>query len=126
MKKFMRLYYDNWTTPKKGDYPEPCYSIEGLTYGYSERRGMGYNLTQSSFMILVHFPNFPSFVYLQTVQVQAYDFERLVGNIGGYIGLFLGYSFLQIPHLMEYMYSKFRNQQKRSDVFIDNPKIQNV
>ena len=29
-----------------------------------------------------------------------YDFEAFVGNIGGYIGLFLGYALLQIPGIL--------------------------
>ena len=31
------------------------------------------------------------------------DFNGLVGYIGGYIGLFLGYSFLQIPDLIIFL-----------------------
>ena len=31
---------------------------------------------------------------------RAIDVQALVGNIGGYIGLFLGYCFLQIPDLL--------------------------
>ena len=35
--------------------------------------------------------------YKLITQVPAYDMELLIGNIGGYIGLFLGYSILCIP-----------------------------
>ena len=31
---------------------------------------------------------------------RAIDIQGLVGNVGGYIGLFLGYSFLQIPDVI--------------------------
>ena len=31
---------------------------------------------------------------------RAIDFQALVGNVGGYIGLCLGYNFLQIPGLI--------------------------
>ena len=31
---------------------------------------------------------------------RAIDIQGLVGNVGGYIGLFLGYNFLQIPNLI--------------------------
>ena len=30
-------------------------------------------------------------------QVRAYDLETLVANVGGYVGLFLGYAILQTP-----------------------------
>ena len=35
--------------------------------------------------------------YLDFLCFRAIDIQGLVGNVGGYIGLFLGYSFLQIP-----------------------------
>ena len=31
---------------------------------------------------------------------RAIDIQALIGNVGGYIGLVLGYSFLQIPSLI--------------------------
>ena len=41
-------------------------------------------------------------IYLQTefretIQTRAYTLEGLVGNTGGYIGLFLGYALSQLP-----------------------------
>ena len=36
--------------------------------------------------------------YRETVQTQAYNLENLVGNVGGYTGLFLGYALVQIPN----------------------------
>ena len=35
--------------------------------------------------------------YLDFLCFRAIDIQGLIGNVGGYIGLFLGYSFLQIP-----------------------------
>jgi hypothetical protein len=48
-------------------------------------------------MVLVHFPNRK---YRQITHVQEYDIESMVGNIGGYIGLFLGYSLLHFPKFL--------------------------
>ena len=31
--------------------------------------------------------------------MRAYDIESLVGNAGGYIGLFMGYALFQLPNL---------------------------
>ena len=42
---------------------------------------------------IFHFPRF-----------RAIDIQDLIGNVGGYIGLFLGYSFLQIPEFMILVY----------------------
>ena len=37
--------------------------------------------------------------YHETQQIRAYDFESLVGDVGGYMGLFLGYAILNLPNL---------------------------
>ena len=38
------------------------------------------------------------------------DFQGLIGNIGGYIGLCLGYSILQIPDFIQYLVFRFKKQ----------------
>ena len=96
MTHFMHLWYDDWWTPKKGDYPLPCQSIESLTYDYTETKGNSHH-KPSRFMVLVHFPNLK---YRQIAHVQEYDIESLVGNIGGYIGLFLEYSLMNFPRFV--------------------------
>ena len=35
--------------------------------------------------------------FRETIQTRAYNLEALVGNIGGYAGLFLGYALSQFP-----------------------------
>ena len=131
MRYFMHLYYDDWLTPKKGNYPLPCQSIESLTYDYSETKGVDKS-QESRFMVIVHFPNLK---YRQIEHVQEYDFESLVGNIGGYIGLFLGYSLINFPRfiisllhiirkkLVPIMQKKKREKrtQKRSLTYTQSP-----
>ena len=38
--------------------------------------------------------------FRDTVSTQEYTFDELVGNVGGYIGLFLGYALIQLPKLI--------------------------
>ena len=38
--------------------------------------------------------------FMEIKQIQAYNFQNLVGNGGGYIGLFLGYSIVQLPYML--------------------------
>ena len=38
--------------------------------------------------------------FRDTVSTQEYTFDELVGNVGGYIGLFLGYALIQLPRLI--------------------------
>ena len=40
---------------------------------------------------------------------RAINGQALVGNIGGYLGLFLGYSILQLPGMIEIVAKKIRN-----------------
>ena len=39
---------------------------------------------------------------------RAYDIWVLVGNVGGYIGLFLGYSLMMFPELLRMIILRFR------------------
>ena len=40
---------------------------------------------------------FKSAAYKEILHVRAFDIESLVGNMGGYIGLFLGFAIWQLP-----------------------------
>ena len=44
---------------------------------------------------------------MQIFYCRAIDIPTLIGNIGGYIGLCLGYSLLQIPELVVFLVKKF-------------------
>ena len=107
MKELTYLLNDDWGSPTKASYQSPCQNIENLSYEYSEKVGFD-SRPQSRFMVLVHFPNRK---YRQITHVQEYDVESMMGNIGGYIGLFLGYSLLQFPQFLQTLYS--RNKRKR-------------
>ena len=96
LRKLTDLLNDDWGSPKKGKYPSPCQNIENLSYDYSEKSGMD-SRRDARLMVLVHFPNRK---FRQITHVQEYDIESMVGNIGGYIGLFLGYSFLHFPQFL--------------------------
>ena len=90
-------------------YPPPCQSIKKITYDYEEVTieddSNTMTNTSSWFRIVLLFYDQ---YYKQITQVRAYDMELLIGNIGGYIGLFLGYAILQFPDFV----SKFRKWLK--------------
>ena len=52
--------------------------------------------------------------YILLFICRAIDFQALVGNIGGYIGLLLGYSLLQIPDLITWIVFKSKRCFNRS------------
>ena len=41
--------------------------------------------------------NFQGDTYMEVVQSRAYDGQSLIGNAGGYVGLFLGVALVQLP-----------------------------
>lgn len=38
--------------------------------------------------------------YEEITEIKDFGFEDFISNIGGFIGIFLGYSMMQIPHLL--------------------------
>ena len=50
--------------------------------------------------------NFQARTFKEIKQVRAYNAQTLVGNAGGYIGLFLGYTIREIPTFLRYIYQK--------------------
>ena len=41
--------------------------------------------------------NFQGDTYMEVIQSRAYDGQSLIGNAGGYVGLFLGVALVQLP-----------------------------
>ena len=50
--------------------------------------------------------NFQARTFKEIKQVRAYNAQTLVGNAGGYIGLFLGYTIREIPSFIRYVYQR--------------------
>ena len=96
-------------------FPPPCQIIEKLQYEYEELDDESQKRENDStwFGITLFFPE-PS--YKEIKQAQAYDIESFVGNSGGYIGLFLGYSLASIP---SWITSMFRKISKRKGLRMD-------
>ena len=46
--------------------------------------------------------------YMEIAQTRSYDVESLVGNGGGYVGLFLGVALMQFPTALRYCYHLLR------------------
>ena len=94
--------------------PPPCSTILDITNEYSETQwnkeefsGLDANL--DLFEVNLEFSN-PT--YKEITQVKAYDEESFVGNVGGYIGMFLGISLLQLPELMNIVYKKTKDAKE--------------
>ena len=57
------------------------------------------------FYVVVRYPEY----YMEIKHVRQYNFESLIGNAGGYLGLFLGYALLQLPACIAMAYSAARH-----------------
>ena len=45
--------------------------------------------------------------------VKDYTFQTLIGTVGGYVGMFLGYSFLDIPSLIKTINRKLISRREK-------------
>ena len=52
---------------------------------------------------------FLSYIFFSNLNQRAINEQTLVGNIGGYLGLFMGYSILQLPSMIHMLARKIRN-----------------
>ena len=48
--------------------------------------------------------------YKEIKYARKFDIESLIGNVGGYIGLFLGFAIWQLPDAVEFLARRLRNQ----------------
>ena len=97
MKKFKWPSYDALKS-----FLPPCMVIEKLQDDYKEMDVISSSKANEEgkeqkgwFRITLYFPETS---YKEISQAQAYDIESFVGNAGGYLGLFLGYSLVCIPN----------------------------
>ena len=61
---------------------------------------------------------FKELTYKEIKLKKAYDFQVLVGNVGGLIGLFLGYALMMIPESIKFVFIHLfykRNDTPSSD-----------
>jgi hypothetical protein len=97
--------YYTWTE-FTDEIQEPCQTIEtiGVTYSedYYDHIYPNGTAKEKVFDIILRFRDMPRFKQIK--QVRSYDFASTYGNAGGYIGIYVGWSFLQIPEFIIYLY----------------------
>ena len=76
-------------------YPPPCRSAEKISYGFVEEAAA--NCSGLCFGVVKFTLNLFNDRYKEITQTKAIDFHAVVGNSGGYIGLFCGYAIVQLP-----------------------------
>ena len=102
----MKMLYKSMLSVKSSsDHPPPCQEIEKLIFSYDElswlvddwvintianQTNSNQRKTQNMFEVLL---NFNDGTYMEIQNTKAYDTWTLLGNAGGYVGLFLGYRY---------------------------------
>ena len=114
------IYLEGVMESKKPKYiDKPCVDIQRLAYNYDENDISLEQLKKTTTGLKI-FPN-DSVVLTQVDlldqnfkeirQVRAFGIESLIGNIGGYIGLFLGYSLAQAPYVFAIGYRAWKDNR---------------
>ena len=110
------------------DYPYPCQTIEKVLYLYQETAGLDnkdetivaskekdeptYDLQEIIQVML----NFQGPTYMEITQIRAYDGQSLIGNAGGYVGLFLGVALIQLPSAILCVVQCIRKNRKKYQI----------
>ena len=88
-------------------YVPACQSVEKILYAYQEF-DIVEDWTQEwldevhkAFEVMLEFQDA---TYMEIHQVRDYSIQDVVGDIGGYLGLFLGFAILQIPEFLFRVY----------------------
>ena len=51
-------------------------------------------------------------------ELKEYKMWSMIGEIGGYVGMFLGYSVLQLPHFITYLHDICIQKMKNAQITI--------
>jgi len=100
---------------KSNYFPLPCKTISKIDVDHFE---FDLNETAESGELLFGFSVvFPSQIKLIT-QSKAVDINSFIGNIGGYIGLFLGYALIQLPDFISVIYAYLKKAIRKESASI--------
>ena len=110
---------------------KPCVDLRKLTFDYEEQEidiklvhliapHLKLPKNESSILIGLRIGD-PYFKEIK--QVRAFGFENLIGNIGGYIGLFLGCSIVQLPTFCLFVYHKIVPLKNESSTIVRSVSI---
>ena len=87
-------------------YLQPCDQVQTATFNLQEvERGTTDDTHTTSASLGIAFN---SHVYREIQHTQDFNLESLIGNMGGYIGLFLGFAFWQIPGAISNILNRHR------------------
>ena len=77
-------------------FVQPCDGVQTVTFNIKDLDVEGLNDNTSMLYFM-----FTSWNYKEIQHIRAFDIENLIGNMGGYVGLFLGFAFWQAPDVFK-------------------------
>ena len=121
-----QLYMDlEWN-----QHTHPCRRMARLTTDFIEYPTMshdkefGTDYKDKYFAVYFYFPKE---LFKNIVLVRSFDIQTLIGNAGGYIGLFLGNTLLQLPGFVYYLWKKlkyiFKSENRKRQIGHKNGKL---
>ena len=81
----------------------PCNNLEKLHFDYFE-----FDIPESKDPHMIISIVFVDIKFREIVSVRSFDVQSLFGNIGGYVGIFIGYALLQVPEALVRFIKKMR------------------
>lgn len=106
---------------KTTHYHKSCKTTQKMLYAYEEFHAiqdyiMGKVVIKNDSMEVAELAMyFQDSTYLEIQHAREYSIQSLVGNAGGYMGLFLGYAVLQMPHFLVQIFVWFKKDNKLSN-----------
>ena len=80
----------------------PCHQIYVITHDSARKETTYWKQRRKNVTRMIKF-DFRMRYYEEISHIRLYDAESLVGNVGGYIGLFLGFALWQVPSYLEHL-----------------------
>ena len=110
------LFDQSSRTNTSKDYLEPCIDIERLQIEYSESDHEKFPYGEKDnddddWLMIKYIIQATKFKEIK--QNRAYSTQSLIGNLGGYIGLFLGYALLNLPSMALEIWITLNKVRKR-------------
>ena len=91
------------------EFDEPCDQIKIITFNVQElNRGFNESTDTRSDLTLA----FKSATYKEIIHIRSFDMESLVGNMGGYVGLLLGFAIWQVPDAIKWVLNELKRVMK--------------
>ena len=82
----------------------PCNNLEKLHFDYFEFDAPEENDPHITISIV-----FVDLKFREIVSIRSFDLQSLFGNIGGYVGIFIGYALLQVPEALVRFVKKMKS-----------------